>query len=195
MQLEHRLADFVFSLAPELSRWPLYVLHVPASYPTPHGCAAFVPNGTDFALRAAMLDAGLWPEPLGVPQDEHARSPKGWAQGQAAQQEAHGGQRMAGHAARGPVQRFGPPRRQHVAQKFFCCFDLPIGVPALGLQVDRDEPMHVGVRQIQGEPAGLTRPAGFPVLDRRFTDQALSQPQGDALLADPRRPLEQEGLG
>jgi hypothetical protein len=71
---------------------------------------------------------------------------------------------------------------------------LPIGIPALGLQVDGDEPVHIRVGQIQREPAGLTRPARLPVLDRPLTNQALRQPQGDALLADPRRPLEQEGL-
>jgi hypothetical protein len=54
--------------------------------------------------------------------------------------------------------------------------------------------MHVRVGQLQGKDALLTHATWLDGIDGGVTYQTLRQPEGDPLLADAKRPLEEEGL-
>src|SRR5881628_3515673 len=96
------------------------------------------------------------------------------------------------------VQRLLTPRRHLLPQGFFCQVYLLVRIALLG-QLERHEPVHVRVGEVEDQLALLALATPFPGLNPgpfpgSFTDERLREPEPQALLPDTGWALKQEGL-
>src|SRR3989441_8073329 len=90
------------------------------------------------------------------------------------------------------VQGLLAPRRHLLPQRLLDQLHLLVRIAALLRQLERHEPVHVGVRQAQDQLAVLALPASFS--QSRVAHQRLRQPERQSLLPDTGWALKQEGL-
>src|SRR5258706_16318431 len=83
------------------------------------------------------------------------------------------------------VDRIGPPSLDDFADRHLGFVDLFRGVGCLG-SWDGDEPVDVGVREIEGAAAGGTSGAGTFEAEV-LADEGLRQPEGQPLFSYPWR--------